>query len=698
MKYAPPARWFTLLLSAPLAGFAAGSVELDTVNVTAARNGARYDYLNDTATGATKTATPAADTPQAVSVVTRRQLDEREPQDIAETLAYTSGASGGYRGENTHMEMSVRGIGGKSDGGALPTYWDGLAYHASLEINPYVIDRIEVLKGPSSVLYGQANPGGLVNLITKEATGSNENEIIFKTGSGNRAEVGLDIDRELNPATAWRIVADAKQADWQAGKASRQRGLTLAPSLTWTPDENTSLTLKGFYERQPEAGDRNFLTSTGTLYPVNGARIPLDFFSGDAAYHDLSNTKMQLGYKLHHRFNNTLSLSQNVRYGRYDNDLRSLIVWYAGAGSELVRKARIFDESYRDVQADTRLEWQPDSHHKVLFGADYLNRRYDLAAYLGDAPSIDWQNPVYGVNIAAPALSSDESTRVRQVGLYLQDQINYGRWHLLIGGRYDRARMDYHDDFRQSSFSNTEGRFSWRAGALYRFDNGIHPYISYSTSFLPESGTDADGNALKPTTAAQYEAGIKYQPNDKIMLTAAWFNIDQKHVTVYDPVTYNKSQFGNIRTRGAEIELQGDITPAWGISGSYTWLDKHVRRDANPALVGNTQWGVPEHSASLWSDYRFSGALQGLSVGAGVRYIGKTWGNNANTFRVPAYTVWDAKIAYKPGNAVPALKGTTVQLNLQNLANKQYVASCANDAACFYGKGRRITLSAGYRW
>ena len=548
------------------------------------------------------------------------------------------------------------------------------------------------------MLYGQANPGGLVNLITKAPTGSNENEIIFKTGSGSRAEVGLDIDRELNPEIAYRVVADVKQVNWQAGKPSRQRGLTLAPSLTWTPDENTTLTLKGFYERQPEAGDRNFLTSTGTLYPVNGARIPLDFFSGDPGYHDLNNTKIQLGYQLQHRFNNTLSLHQNVRYGHYDNYLRSLIVWYADSGSDLVRKARIFDEQYRDFQADTRLEWQPNAHHNVLFGIDYLNRRYDFIGHLGDTPSIDWQNPVYGVPIDAPALSNDESSRVRQLGLYLQDQIRYGRWHFLLGGRYDRARMSNDDAFRQSSLKQTDGRFSWRAGALYRFENGIHPYISYSTSFLPETGADAEGKALQPTTAAQYEAGIKYQPNDKMLLSAAWFNIDQKHVTVYDPVTYDKSQFGKVRTRGLEVELQGDITPAWGISGSYTWLDKHVRQDADASLVGNTQWGVPQHSAALWSDYRFSGALQGLSVGAGVRYIGKTWGNNANTFRVPAYTVWDAKLAYKPGQRFAALKGTTLQLNVQNLADKQYVASCANPATCFYGKGRRVTLSAGYRW
>ncbi|WP_274571759.1 TonB-dependent siderophore receptor [Neisseria leonii] len=684
---------------------AAEQAELERVDVYGTRNAARYEYVSDSAQTRTAAKTDGSlmDVPQSSSTVTRRHLDEREPQDIAETLAYTSGVSGGYRGENTHIEMSVRGIGGKSNGGGQPTFWDGLRYGASLEINPYIIDRIDILKGPASMLYGQSNPGGIVNLMTKQATGSNESEIVLKTGSGNRAEIGLDIDKEWNGQLAYRLVANAKQVDWQAGKQTRQRSLTLAPSLMWRPTERTKLVLKGLYERQPEAGDRNFLISDGTLFPVDRQRIPLDFFSGDPDYHNLNNTKNQIGYELEHKFNDNLSLQQNLRYGAYNNYLKSLVVWNSLGGSNVRRMARIFDENWREFQADTRLVWKTGSdalRHTVLFGADYQDSRSGLKSYLGDAPPIDWRKPVYGVAVDTPALSGDEKSRVRQTGLYLQDRIEWGNWRFLLGGRYDMAGTSQENRFRATSNSHSDNKFTWRAGAVYRFSDGLSAYANYATSFLPEAGISADGGSLKPTTANQVEVGVKYRPTPRVLLTGALFNINQSNLSVYDPVTWQKTQVGKVRTRGAEIEVQGDITPQWGISGSYTYLDKKVREDSNPALVGTTQWGVPKHSASLWLDYRFGSQnpLKGLSIGTGLRHTGKTWGDNANTFRVPAYTVWDMKLAYKPGSAVPALKGTQVQLNVQNLAGKQYVASCANRVSCFYGKGRVWTLSGGYRW
>lgn len=685
------------------AAYARDTVELETVEVVGQRNAARYQYTAspEQSQFATKTATPSHHVPQSVSVVTRRHLDERDPKDMAETLAYTAGASGGYRGENGIIEMSVRGIGFKSDGGGQPTFLDGLRYPASLEVSPYAVDRIEVLKGPSSVLYGQANPGGLVNISFKEASGSGENEVMFKTGTGKLAEAGIDLDRVVNDEWAYRIVADAKQVDWQAGEAARQRSLTLSPSLRWQPDAQTEWMLKAFYERQPEAGDRNFLVRQGTVDAVEGSRIPYDFFAGDKNFHNFNNRKAHIGHRFRHDFGNGFSVEQNLRYGQYSDDWKTLVVWYAGEGSELVRKARRFEDSSRDLLVDNRLRWQGNTgavKHDALVGLDYTDRRADLKAWLGDAPSIDWRYPVYGVSVDEPPLTTDETTKIRQTGVYVQDQIQWGNWHFLAGGRYDRVKRDYNDDLYGRSQTQSDGKFTWRTGALYAFSNGLSPYMSYSTSFLPEAGAATDGSMLKPTTARQWEAGLKYQPNPSFSANAALFDIEQKNLTVYTPLTYEKTQRGKVRTRGAEIEIQGDITPAWGISGNYTYLDKKVREDSDASAVGTTSWGVPKHSFSLWTDYRFSGALRGVSAGLGLRHIGKTWGDNANTFRVPAYTLWDMKLAYKPGEHWRALKGTQIQLNVQNLANKEYVASCAGNSSCFYGKGRVVTLSAAYRW
>lgn len=683
--------------------YAEDVVSLQSVEVVGLRNAARYQYTAspEQTQFATKTATSSNNVPQSVSVITRRHLDERDPKDIAETLSYTAGASGGYRGENGIIEMSVRGIGFKSDGGGQPTFLDGLRYPASLEVSPYAVDRIEVLKGPSSVLYGQANPGGLVNISLKEASGSNENEVMFKAGTGMLIEGGIDLDRAVNDEWAYRIVGDVKQVNWQAGDVAQQRSLTLAPSLRWKPNEQTEWKLKAFYERQPEAGDRNFLVRKGTVDAVEGRRIPYDFFAGSKNFHNFNNRKAHIGHRFSHDFGNGFSIEQNLRYGQYADNWKTLVVWNAGEGSKLIRKARRFEDGSRDLLVDNRLRWQGivgTAKHDVLFGIDYANRRADLKGWLGDALFIDWRNPAYGVSVDEPPLSNDETTKIKQTGVYVQDQIQRGKWHFLAGGRYDRVKRNYSDNLHGKHQSQTDGKLTWRTGVLYALSNGFSPYVSYSTSFLPEAGAAADGSMLKPTTARQWEVGLKYQPNPSFSVNTALFDIEQKNLTVYTPLTYEKTQRGKMRTRGAEIEIQGDITPAWGISGNYTYLDKKVRQDSNASAIGTTSWGVPKHSVSLWTDYRFSGVLRGVSTGLGLRYIGKTWGDNANTFHVPAYALWDMKLAYKPGEYWRSLKGTHVQLNVQNLANKKYVASCSNDSACFYGKGRVVTISAGYRW
>lgn len=676
-------------------------VAIAPITVDVIRNKARYDYLAYGSTTATKTDTPLAETPQSISVVTRRHLDEREPRDIAETLAYTSGASGGYRGENLEMEMSVRGVGNKSDGGGNPVLWDGFVYQPAWEINPYMLDSVEVLKGPASVLYGKSNPGGVVNMVTKQPKGSNEKEVVLKTGTGNRIEAAFDIDNQATDKIAYRLVGAAKKMDWQTGKNAEQQSYSFAPSLLWKASDKTQLLLSGFYENEPKAGDRNFLLRKGVMEPVNGKYLPYDFFGSDPNFHDLHNKKAHINTQLTHQFNDNLSFEQKIHYGKYNDYLKSLIMWDTGKDSEIIRKARIFDIDSNNTQIDNQLIYKNNfgkTAHTFNVGVDYLKLEERTKSSLGAAPSIDWQNPHYGVTVTPPPQVSDDDNKNNQLGVYLQDQIQYNSWHFLLGGRYDHTKLESNDRQYKSQQDQTDHKFTWRTGALYEFDNGLSPYVSYSTSFLPELGVDANGKSLIPTTATQAELGLKYKIKPNVLLTTSIFSIDQKNITVRDPVTFQKSQLGKIRTKGAEVELQGDITPRWGISGSYTYLDKKVKEDNNPQMIGKTQWGVPKQSASLWTDYRFKNQLSGLSVGTGIRYVGESWGDNQNTFKVPSYALWDIKLAYKPDNLFPALKGTNIQLNVQNATNKHYVASCANDYACFYGKERQYILSAGYRW
>lgn len=745
---------FTLLQSALLAGFAHAAdapstqAELDTVEVQGYRNAARYGYIQDNgqSTTATKTDTPVKDVPNSVSVITRRHLDERDPQDLPATLAYTSGISrSGYRGENTMIEASVRGVGGDLGGAGAPAYGgtelphiNGLRYYAHLEFNPYIVDHIDVLKGPASVLYGQANPGGIINIVTKQPTGSDENEIVLKTGSGNRKEAAVDIDRALNDQFSYRLVGAVKHVEWRTGDNGKQQSYTLAPSFKWENDR-TRFTLSTLYESSPKAGERNFLPRKGTVDAYSdGTRIDRNFFAGDPDFNEHYNRKLRIGYAFEHKVNDHLTLQQDLAWGRYHNKMKVLAAlegarwttWTRPAAiasgllgdgeKDIYRESTVWDTRWREFQVDNKAIWKFDTgrlQHTLLTGLDYYDGREQFDRWESTPQrGINTANPVYHVAIEPYPQTSDRTTGIKQLGLYVHDQIRLGNLNLQIGGRYDHARTHYSDPLAYSNQNQKlkDSKFTWRTGALYHLPHGVSPYFSYSTSFVPAVGVDNDGNPLKPTTASQTEIGIKYQPAENILLTGSLFDIKQRNLSTYDynsqvqqadgSWTSGYSTTGKARIRGAEIELQGDITPAWGISGSYTYLNQKVLQAAfdvtnNDTTEGKTHWGLPRHSASLWSDYRFQrGALRGFSIGTGVRYQGKSWGNNFNTFRVPAYTLWDMKLAYRPGERFPALRGSNIQLNIQNLTDKQYVASCADDFACFYGTGRRATLSFGYRW
>lgn len=637
----------------------------------------------------------------------------------------------------------MRGIGGNlggsgapAYGGTEPTYLNGSRYFARLEFNPYLVDHIDVLKGPASVLYGQANPGGIINMVTKAPTGSGESEIVLKTGSGQRKEIGIDLDRSTGTGLDWRLVAAAKDVHWRAGDNAQQRAFSVAPSVRWR-NGSTTVLLSALYENQPKAGERNFLPRRGTVDAYSdGTRIARNFYAGEPGFHDEHNSKARIGWDVTHRVSDALTLSQHGAYGRYSNYMGLLAAlegapWTAdsawGPGSrtqainngllgdgerDIYRESTVWDYHWREFQIDNRATFKfstGDMQHTLLAGVDYYSGRQHVNKWENTTqPGINSANPVYGVSILPHAQSANERSTIGQLGLYVSDQMRLGDMHLQLGVRYDRARTTLTDPlaYNLQNQSQRDAKLTWRAGALYELPGGISPYVSYSTAFVPAVGVDNDGRAYKPATARQAEVGLKYQPHSNLLLTASAFDIRQRNLAtyVYDIQRQNPDgswtsgyiQTGESRVRGFELELQGDITPSWGVSGSYTHLRQRIVRDDSGLTTGNTHWGLPRHSVSLWSDWRVQdGPLRGASLGVGVRHTGKTWGNNQNTFRVPGFTLWDLKLAYLLDQWLP---GASVQLNVQNVADKTYVASCAADFACFYGRGRRATLSLNYRW
>ncbi|MDU8924077.1 TonB-dependent siderophore receptor [Pasteurellaceae bacterium LIM206] len=676
--------------------------ELDKINVEEQIIPQNELYSPHIGSVATKVTTPLIRTPLSVTVITEKQIQDRNALNISDSLNYTAGLLSSYRGHNNELEISVRGIGNKSDGGGVPTYINGTSYQGSYELDPFFLESINVIKGPSSVLYGQSNPGGIVDIVTKKPTQTNRNLVQFKIGTRDLYQLGVDFDRRLNEQFSMRLVGNIKRLNWKENTV-RQQGGTFAPSITWTPNEKTKWTLYVLYQKLPKAGDRNFLTRQGTLDSVNGQKIPYDFFASDPNFHKLALTQWLVGSQFQYQFNDQLTFRQNTRYSKSSNILHNLVVWDPVANqTELVRKARIFDDRWYELGADQQLEYKFQTaqlNHILLGGIEYKRSHYDLIAYLGDAPTINWANPTYGVSVTPPTLSNSEEKNIKQTGFYLQDQINWGNLDLLVGLRYDHAKNKTLDRRWKESHQQTDHKLTWRTGVIYNFANGIAPYLSYSTSFQPEVGLDANKKALKPTTAEQYEVGIKYQPTETILFTTALFNLKQKNLVSYDPQTRDKTQTGEVKTKGFEVSLTANFTPNIALITSYTYINKKVKKDKDSSLINTTPWGIPRHQASLWGKYGWTnGFLNGLNIGAGIRYIGSTQGNNQNTFTVPHYTLYDVSVGYDLSKVTSALQGADLQLSVQNLTNKKYVSSCANAFSCFYGNERTAVLTFNYHW
>lgn len=694
-----------------------GGMVLDPVTVEGSREratGPVQGYAARQSATATKTDTPILETPQSITVVTRDQMDAQAAQNLAEVLNYTSGVTTGRNGESSSFGgdgISVRGFGGDGTTGvSFNEYLDGLRLkgsgYLSSGIDPYLFERVEVLKGPASVLFGQTSPGGLVNMVTKQPAPDARHEVMLQTGSHGRKQGAVDVggDVTADGRLSYRFAGMMQDTETQTDFTERRR-VAAAPTLTWKPADGTSLTLIGLYQRDDFDGSPlNFLPAQGTLlYNPNGT-LPTSFSMSDPNFNEWDRKTQSIGYRFEHRFDDHWAVRQNARYLHNDLSYKGL---YAGGLLADLRTMRRNAFSLRERADDLTIDNQVQAdfntgplHHTVLAGVDHQRLKSDTVRGLAAAPSLDLFNPVYGLSIADPPIYQSIATRVTQTGVYGQDQITWGGLTVLLGGRKDWAETQQRNRRTQASGSQKDDAFTGRAGVLYLFGNGLAPYASYSESFEPAVGSDYGGNAFEPTTGQQYEAGIKYQPpGGSSLFTLSAFHLTQQNVTTADPQhTGFNVQTGEIRSRGIEAEARVSLGAGLNAVASYTWLDAEVTA-SNDVSRGKRPVAVPEHSASAWADYTVqSGPLAGLGGGAGVRYVGSTYGDPANSFSVPSHTLVDAAIRYDLSYLTPHLKGVQAAVNATNLFDKEYVSACTRATNCYYGLGRTIIASLKYSW
>ncbi len=668
---------------------------------------------------ATKTSMPLVRTSQSVSVVTREQIDKQGSMTVAEAVRYTPGVlTNPYGNTRRYDYLAMRGI---NDGAVDNIIIDGLksmgdpGSYSSLQIDPYFIERIDVLKGPSSVLYGRSNPGGLASLTTKRPQFTDAARIDLSYGSNDYKSLGFDVTGPLNENVAYRVVGVAKDADSQVDYVEETR-YTLMPSLTLNLSEDTSLNLYAYLQHDPNGGYHGSLPASGTLEKRNGRRLSGSFFEGDPDIEEFKRTQNMLGYEFQHRFNDVWSARQNFRY--LDAEVENSQVWQSGyydATSDLLyRGFSGGEESLHAWVIDNMLQAEfatGSALHTVVFGLDYQytkNKTLDEFDYTSVSP-LDIANPIYPDNTLADlAVSSNALRRQKQAGLYIQDLIELDSWNLSFGLRQDWYDVSI-DDAVRGKDANQGEKLSGHVGVLYAFENGISPYLSYSTSFNPTSNYSSGAQILEPTTGKQWEAGVKYQPvGSDDLYTLSFFTIDMENLFAKENSLVTDNFYkgvGGMKSRGVELEARVNVTEHLRVLGSVTLNDVKYSKSYfayNSAgevvdAKGNTPYQTPERMASLWADYSFAeGLLAGLNIGGGARYVGYSWGNDAHDFKVPSYTLFDASIGYDLSRV--GLNGTSIRLNANNLTDEYYVASCYNASSCYLGAERNVVATITHQF
>ncbi|WP_227804011.1 TonB-dependent siderophore receptor [Marinomonas profundi] len=659
---------------------------------------------------ATKTQLDPEETPQAISVVTQDELQQRGIESVAEAVRYTAGINTELRGGAvTRLDFfNIRGF--END----KAYYDGLQllyndWNLQPQIDMAAVEQVEVFKGPTSTLYGAMPPGGMVNLIGKAPQADSEHSIDVALGSDNKRETQIDSTGAIKHNLNYRVVGLLRQKDGQAVTSEEER-IMIAPSIDWKISDDTMLNLNLYYQKDPSMGVYSSLPSKGTVYDNINGTLSSDSYAGDSNWETYDRDVLLLGYKLDHNLNNTWRFLQNARFTTakayqentystsLDNDERTLN-----------RRAYLTDEKSEGINIDNQFSGVfdiGDAEHNVLVGVDYLKLKSDILYEDAAAPSIDLYNPDHqqiissSLDFAASGYSSDFTINKEQTGVYLQDQIRLDQWVLIAGGRYDQFKAT-EKGRKYGAATNTEvdqSQFSGRVGALYEFDNGLAPFVSYAQSFEPITGSDRNGNTFDTSTADQREAGLKYTRRN-MTASATAFEIIKSKVLTRDPngSAYDKIQVGKVRSRGIELELQQAITADVTVKAAYTLQDVEVTKD-NSGIEGNTPIWVPEKQFNAWLSYvPTEGNLTGASFGAGVRYVGQMQLDAANSNTVPSFTLVDLSIGYDLSKLSAQWQGASVKFSMSNAFNDTYY-SCYDASNCWFGDERSFEISGRYEF
>ncbi|QNK70968.1 TonB-dependent siderophore receptor [Variovorax sp. PAMC26660] len=682
---------------------AAGNAALPTLTVTAEAehaDGPVHGYVAQRSATATRTDTPLIETPRAVTVVTREQMDDQAVHTVEQSLRYSAGVLTEVKGYDPRLSsLTVRGF-------APAEFLDGFKLYTSNAysgwlIEPQGLERVELLKGPGAV-YDPAAPGGVINMVSKRPSAEAVREVGLSIGNNDRYQGSFDLGGALNAdgSLMFRLNGLFRSSSGQTDFSRDDRNF-IAPALTWKPSSRTKVTLLAEVTRDRMTPESAWPVGALITPNPNGG-IPRDRFVGEPGVDHYNRNASSVTYLLEHQLNDNWTLRQNARYAALDIDYQQVYGESFQSDQRTLNRGvrRLVDKSRTsalDTQIEGRFRTGPVAH-TLLLGMDYQRYVSDKKSGVGPASSIDAFAPVYGAPVTVPviapvlsatALGSAVTTDgLTQRGLYVQDQMRSGPWSLGLAVRRDQSRNSYSGSLAAAPGPDT--KTTYNAGLLYLASNGLAPYFSYSTSFTPLPGALANGTLFKPELGRQLEVGLKYRPPGlDALFTISAFDLRKNNVTTFNPYLFSPTaQIGEVRTRGPEFEARAALTKRLKLVASYTFLDAKVTRSLNPLEVGKQPVQTARKTASLWLDYRFGNSeWRGWSLGGGVRYVDKVPASTDNSLYNPAYTLVDAALRYEHGPY-------TFALNATNLFNKTYVAGYGQ----YYGQGRALQAKATFRW
>lgn len=696
---------------------ATGSVELGETTISSnSADSFVQDSASDTgykaraSRAATKTSTPLSETPRSVSVVTGQRIKDQKAQTLTEVLGYVPGifAPPFAAGDSLAGDLFfIRGFNATDYGYGLLR--DGLRVQGNrydTTTDTYGLERVEIFRGPSSILYGENAPGGLVNLVSKRPTATPQGEVQLSYGSNNRRQLAVDISGPLNDSgnVQGRVVMLGRNADTQTDHVPDDR-LYIAPSLTLNLNDATQLTLLSHYQKDHTNMELG-LPAAGTLLNNPNGKLDKDTMLGVPGWNTFERETWSLGYEFIHSLNDDWQFRQNSRYqqsrvSRHETWPGSLN--NAGFGTQL--NVTAYDRFNKSMvySLDNQLEGKfsaGDVDNTVLIGASYDRTSFSQDWDAGFAGQINIFNPVYARDpVTSIAVQNTLLTQQMQ-GLYGQWQSTWNNWIFLLGGRQDWVESDFRNKLAPAGDINgNDSKFTWQTGLMYRFDNGLTPYASYSTAFVPVQQISNGGAPLDPITSSQIEVGVKYEPAGwNTAITASVFDLRKEDDSYLDTTTSTYRQVGESRSKGVELEINSDITPELNLTAAYTYTDARVTKDAPGSLIEDHQvTGVPRNQASLWTKYRFlEGPLSGLSLAGGVRYFDSTFAYTQPSLygRLDSgdVTLVDAAIGYQID------RHWSVDLNARNLFDKEYVSGCNDAGRCYWGDSRTLLGTVSYNW